>query len=312
LHSEGKGKMVNPAKLDAARRDSVCAQCHLSGEARVERAGRKFADYRPGDLLSDYVAYFVATGQGDLQVNSHVEKLSKSGCKRAAGDRLWCGTCHDPHRVPAAAERAGWFRGRCLTCHKAADCERGFDCVSCHMPRSSAADAVHGVFTDHSIPRVAARTRLKAAPSWQLAGFSAVDRGARELGLAYADVGARSGDRRQQAEAIRLLTGLPEDVEVEVRLGDLLERTGSPERAMALYRSALRKDPNAVVALVNLGRLYGSQGHLDEAIALWREALKRNPCLFEAGANLQIALRAKGDVGGAEAVERAQSFCVFE
>jgi tetratricopeptide (TPR) repeat protein len=74
----------------------------------------------------------------------------------------------------------------------------------------------------------------------------------------------------------------------------------------------LRKDPNAVVALVNLGRLYGSQGHLDEAIALWREALKRNPCLFEAGANLQVALRAKNDVSGAEAVKRAQGFCIFE
>ena len=57
LHIEGKGKMVNPAKLEPARRDSVCSQCHLSGEARVERAGRKFADYRPGDVLSEFVAY---------------------------------------------------------------------------------------------------------------------------------------------------------------------------------------------------------------------------------------------------------------
>jgi tetratricopeptide (TPR) repeat protein len=125
-------------------------------------------------------------------------------------------------------------------------------------------------------------------------------------------VGVRTGDRRQQAEAIRLLTVSPDDVEGQVRLGDLLERAGSADRAIALYRSALRKDTNAVVALVNLGRLYGSQGHLDEAIALWREALKRNPCLFEAGANLQVALRAKNDVSGAEGVKRAQGFCVFE
>ena len=53
-------------------------------------------------------------------------------------------------------------------------------------------------------------------------------------------------------------------------------------------------------------------GYADEAIALWREALKRNPCLFEACANLQVALRAKNDVSGAEAVKRAQGFCVFE
>ena len=311
LHIEGKGKLVNPAKLEPARRDSVCSQCHLSGESRVERAGRKLADYRPGDLLSDFAAYFVAADSAGLQVNSHVEKLSKSACKRLSGDRMWCGTCHDPHRVPAAAERAAFFRARCLTCHETSDCERGFDCVSCHMPKSPAADAGHGVFTDHSIPRVPAQPQTKTAPSWQLRGFSTADAGDRELGIAYAEVGVRTGNRQQQAEAIRLLTAAPQDAEVEVRLGDLEERAGAPDRALALYRSALRKDPNAVVALVNLGRLYGSQGFLDQAITLWREALKRNPCLTEAAANLQIALRAKNDAAGAEDVRRSQSFCVF-
>jgi len=311
LHIEGKGKMVNPAKLEPARRDSVCSQCHLSGEAGVERAGRKLAGYRPGDLLSDFAAYFVAVDSGGLQVNSHVEKLSKSACKRLSGDRLWCGTCHDPHRVPPAAERAAWFRTRCLTCHQPADCKRGEDCVACHMPKSTAADAVHGVFTDPSIPRVPARTQTKTSPSWQLRGFSPADAGDRELGLAYAEVGVRTGNRQQQAEAIRLLTAAPQDAVVAVRLGDLQERAGSPDQAVQLYRSALRQDPNSVVALVNLGRLYGSKGFLDEAITLWREALKRNPCLAEAGINLQIALRAKNDAAGAEGVRRAQSFCVF-
>ena len=122
----------------------------------------------------------------------------------------------------------------------------------------------------------------------------------------------RTGDRRQQAEAIRLLTAASQDAEVQVRLGDLQERAGNPVRAVELYRAALRQDPNAVVALVNLGRLYGSSGHLDEAIALWREALKHNPCLAEAGANLQIALRAKNDAAGVEAVRRGQESCVFE
>jgi tetratricopeptide (TPR) repeat protein len=180
------------------------------------------------------------------------------------------------------------------------------------MPRSAAADAGHGVFTDHSIPRVAAQRQTKAAPSWQLRGFSAADVGNRELGIAYAEAGVRTGNRQQQAEAIRLLTTAPQDAEVEARLGDLQERAGASERAVALYRSALRKDPNSVVALVNLGRLYGSQGFLDEAITLWREALKRNPCLTEAAVNLQIALRAKNDAAGVKAVRRSQSFCVFE
>jgi hypothetical protein len=273
-------------------------------------------DYRPGDALSDFVAIFVPANPEGFQVNSHFEKLAESTCKRAAGDRLWCGSCHDPHTVPAASERAAWFRGKCLTCHAATECVRGFDCASCHMPKNPAADAGHGVFTDHSIPRVPGRVRNQSARSWNLRGFSAADRGDRELGLAYAEVGVRTADRRQQAEAIRLLTatlaGSEGDAEVRVRLADLEERAGNSDRALALYQAALRQDANAVVAMVNLGRLYGSRGQLDEAIKLWREALKRNPCLAEAGTNLQIALRARRDIKGAEAVLRSQGFCSFE
>jgi len=311
LHIQGKGKMVNPAKLDAGPRDAVCTQCHLSGESRVARSGKRMGDYRPGDRLSEFVAYFVKAGEGDFQVNSHVEKLSRSGCKRAAGERLWCGSCHDPHQVPAASARAAWFRSRCLTCHETEQCDRGFDCTSCHMPKNAAADAGHGVFTDHSIPRNRSQTAQGTA-SWRLKGFSAEDGGDRELGLAYAEVGARTGDRRQQMEAIRLLSGPAQDAEVLVRLADLLERTGTGERPPDLYRRALKQDPNQVVALVNLGRWYGTNGLLDQAITLWRDALRRNPCLAEAGQNLQVALRAKNDAAGAESVRRGQSFCVLE
>jgi tetratricopeptide (TPR) repeat protein len=184
------------------------------------------------------------------------------------------------------------------------------------MPKNPAADAGHGVFTDHSIPRVPGRVRNLSAASWNLRGFSAADKGDRELGLAYAEVGVRTANQRQQAEAVRLLTAALRDSkgdsEVQVRLADLEERAGNSSGALALYRAALRQDANSVVAMVNLGRLYGSRGLLDEAIQLWREALKRNPCLAEAGANLQIALRAKGDIAEAEAVRRNRSFCSFE
>jgi hypothetical protein len=309
FHVEGKGAMVNPAKLDGARRDSVCAQCHLSGEARIPRAGRQLADYRAGDLISEFVAYFVPDEPAALQVNSHVEKLAQSTCKRSAGDRLWCGSCHDPHRLPAASDRAGFFRSRCLTCHEVASCMRGPDCISCHMPKTPASDARHGVFTDHSIPRVSVQP--VASSSWRLRGFSKSDSGDRELGLAYAEVAARTGDRRQQSEAIRLLTHASQDADVKARLGFLLEGAGAPDRAESLYQSALVQDPNQIAAMVNLGRLLGSEGFLDRAIALWREALRRNPCLEEAGYNLQVALRAKGDPAAAEAVRRSQSTCVF-
>ena len=311
LHVEGKGKLVNPARLAPPLRDSVCSQCHLTGQSRVVKAGRRLEDYRPGGALSEFVAVIVPAGNDGFQATSHVEKLAESACKRGAGDRLWCGTCHDPHGVPAPLERVAWFRAKCLTCHETTQCSRGPDCASCHMPKTRALDAGHGVFTDHSIPRLPSSKRGQGVKSWNLRGFSPADAGARELGLAYAEIGARTGDQRQQAEALRLLTAAPQDAEVQVRLADLQERANNPDRALMLYRSALRLDPNSVLAMVNLGRLYGSAGLLEEAIALWKEALKRDPCLVEAAGNLQIALRAKNDTAAVKAVQQSQRFCSF-
>jgi len=80
--------IVNPAKLAPDRRDSVCAQCHLSGEARVQRAGTDWRTYRPGDRLSDSALTFVRAGAAPgMTVTSHVEKLAQSACKRASGDK---------------------------------------------------------------------------------------------------------------------------------------------------------------------------------------------------------------------------------
>lgn len=307
LHVEGKGSMVSPAKLEPAERDSVCAQCHLSGEARIARADRSLDDFRPGDLLTDFAAYFVPDEPAPLNVNSHVEKLALSGCKRAAGDKLWCGSCHDPHEVPAPSERAAYFRTRCLSCHQTSQCNRGFDCTSCHMPQAPAADA-HGVFTDHSIPRVPRKP--SPVSSWRLRGFFSAKTENRETGLAYAEVAARTHDPRQQAEAIRLLSAALPDPDAQTQLAFLLEAT-DPKRAIALYEASLRQKPDQVLAMVNLGRLLGSQGELDRAIALWRDALRRNPCLEQAGSNLQIALKAKGDLAAAKSVGESQQSCLF-
>jgi tetratricopeptide (TPR) repeat protein len=180
------------------------------------------------------------------------------------------------------------------------------------MPKGRAVDGGHGVFTDHSIPRRTRAALTQAADSWRLRGFSSADTGDRELGLAYAEIYLTTGDERQRGEAIRLLAAAPSDAEVELRLANLYDRTGNSERALPLYQSALRKNPNALPALVNLGRLYGAGGQLKAAIELWRTALQDNPCLPEAGINLQIALRATGDIEAAQTVKQRQSWCQFE
>jgi len=311
-HTQGRGRMVNPAKLDAARRDSVCAQCHMSGEARETRAARRFEDYRPGALLADYAAYFVYEGAPLLKATSYVEKLAASRCKVASGNRMWCGTCHDPHRVPAAADRVSWYRAACLGCHQPAECKRGNDCVSCHMPKGQVAAVGHGVLTDHSIPRIPSQAVAQSRSLWKLQPFSPADAGQRELGLAYAETAARTGDARQVQEALRLLPDAGQDEQVELRLADLYQRTGNPERAAVLYRSALRKDPGAQAALVNLGNLYAAAGHLDDAVLLWREAVRREPCQAEAARNLRTAYQTRQQTKELTALLESQAGCVVE
>src|ERR1035438_6216213 len=149
---EGGTAILNPAKLDAERRDSICSQYHLTGEVRVMRAGRDWQSFQAGGRLYDSLTVFVRSGTSPgMKVTSHVEKLAQSACKRASGDRLWCGTCHDPHVVPKPAQRAAWFRQKCLSCHepvacretKAARGRRQDDCTVCHMPKNPVVDAQH-------------------------------------------------------------------------------------------------------------------------------------------------------------------------
>jgi tetratricopeptide (TPR) repeat protein len=311
LHVDAHGPMVNPAKLDAARRDSICMQCHLSGEARVSLAGRQMSDYRAGALLAEYVSYFVSESPSALKATSHVEKLQASRCKQASGDRLWCGTCHDPHRIPTAAARPSWYRNKCLTCHAAADCSRGDDCISCHMPKGRVVDGGHGVLTDHGIPRSAAAPRTGASGAWRLQAFRGFSADARSIGLAYAEVSRKTGDRRQAAEAERLLASAAPDPDVLAQLAYLRARGGQTERAAELYREALRLDPNSVIAMVNLGAILGTAGKLADAAALWREALRRNPCQTEASANLLRLYEARGEHASAEALRKSREFCSF-
>ena len=43
-----------------------------------------------------------------FKVISHVEQLALSMCSRKSNGRLWCGTCHNPHRDPV--QPAAFYR----------------------------------------------------------------------------------------------------------------------------------------------------------------------------------------------------------
>ena len=265
----GAAAMANPAKLAPDARDSICAQCHLTGEARIELAGRRFAEFRAGGNLGDYVTYFVwAPKDPAMKVSSHVEKLAMSACKRAAGDALWCGTCHDPHTSANRTQEA------CVRCHPGAH-HRAESCAPCHMPKSKTVDVAHGVMTDHRIQRSPRQKPAAASQARELQAFLGKSDD-RQLGLAYAEV----DDSRAREY---LLRAKPADAAVLARLA-ILEK--NPILAKEKYEQALREEPANPVALVNLGAAYAQAGRIEDAARMWNHALEVNPAIEGAALNL--------------------------
>jgi len=300
---EAARTIVNPAKLPAAQRDSICAQCHLTGAARVARAanlGR--TAYSPGDDLSRTVAVFVWAGARDagVTVTSHFEKLAWSRCKQTAGDRLWCGTCHSPHGTSVNV------RERCATCHATKPCKldkasrlaRNDECQSCHMPKSEVQDAEHAVYTDHSIPRRPQISVAASSPAKELVPFWAqAPADTRDLALAYAVTALTEPTVRRQAfDLLRSAEAkFPTDLPIAAQLAQFYDRMRQPASALPLFERVVAGNPGNTAALINLGTLYAQADRLPEAVALWQRALAQNPALTQARINVAVAQIRLGD-----------------
>jgi cytochrome c-type biogenesis protein CcmH/NrfG len=298
--------IVNPASLAPERRDSVCAQCHLSGEIRVDRAGKSMSDFMVGENLADYTVAFVRASSSAMKVTSHVENLAQSACSRASGGRLWCGTCHDPHFVPSATEKAAWFRSKCEGCHAAAVCRRGPNCIACHMPGAAVSDADHVVYTDHSIPRRAVPRNRKPPAEALLTAFGGAAPSTRDLGLAYAIVALREQNKTYSDRAFELLREAerndPNDPQTLSYLADLYKSRKDDGTAEALYERLYKADPTQSSAPMNLGAYQMEQGHYAEAIRLFEAALRISPALVLVRLDLAVALIHEGRRDEARAV----------
>src|SRR5215472_393527 len=161
----GTGGIINPAKLSPGQRDQVCMQCHLEGDAAIERPGKHLYEYRPGDNLFDFVRYYELSAgpKPGLRAASQFEQFAISQCKKKSGSAMSCMSCHDPHRTISAEERVAYYRSKCLARHGNAFGERHHalqpDCTQCHMPANPSSDIVHTAVMDHSIPRRPASPR---------------------------------------------------------------------------------------------------------------------------------------------------------
>jgi predicted CXXCH cytochrome family protein len=298
--SRGRAAIINPLKLDAERRDSICIRCHLEGDTSVDRKGRSSADYKPGERIEDYLTYFVYAGPSETSRGvSETEELAASKCKRMSGDGMSCMSCHDPHNPPAPQARAAFYRAKCLACHTApkyasAHYSANQDCTSCHMPNGKAENIPHVAWTDHRIRQHPDQPELSTptldAP--ELVPFLKGDLSQRDLALAYSKV-VVDGKPAEASRAWNMLLEAaksnPDDPAVLDALGYLSQAGNDSTQAINYYRASLQLDPSNLSATNNLATLLARSGDLVNAAAMWQKAFDLNQDIESLGLNLSLA-----------------------
>ena len=299
--------IVNPARLDSARQVSICAQCHLHGEARVIRAGQRGCDFQPGQLLEQNRIVFVAGNGGPedsrRQALSQVEQMLDSACYRGSAGRLGCTSCHDPHGIPAPESRVEFYRAKCLACHETRGCSLAVEerltqnaadsCTACHMPASlQLSNILHVSFADHRVPRHACEAPghdpLESRSAGELLVFDHAEQRLPQLEIdrAYAFVmvgGAEHSpptlESARQAEQLLLpvIKAQPGDIDAWENLGAACFLQNRPAEAERHWLAALRLDPRRESALRNLGTLHYEQRQMKSARDYLQRYLAVNP-----------------------------------
>jgi Flp pilus assembly protein TadD len=302
MNADGQGPtIVNPANLPPALRDDVCAQCHLAGQSRVVRVGRKNEDYRPGLPFERFWTVFVPPAdRAENRFVGQVEQTRDSLCFRASQGRLGCISCHDPHHFPAPEEKVGYYRDRCLACHAERGCalpasqrlerSRNDDCAECHMPKATSRDIAHAATTNHRIPRYESASDRFPVRSEQ----AGPDR--RELEVFHADrldAVARAEVERDGGVALcrdgpagarvalplleAALAARADDVTARECKGLALAGLHRYAEALTAFDQALAIEPNRESALVESARSALNLKRRQDAAARFQRAIAINP-----------------------------------
>jgi predicted CXXCH cytochrome family protein len=315
LPAESDLTIVNPANLAPTLRESVCQQCHLQGSFRFLREGRAPLDFRPGLPLHRFWAIFLIkkSERGKFESVGHVEQMESSRCFRDSKGKLGCISCHDPHQLPEPAQKAAYYRERCLACHEQKGCAlpfaqrqargQGEDCVGCHMPRPSITNIPHTSATDHRITRGGAgraRQDPPDAPSlpgdipvrdyhWGLMTEEERRDDARDVGVALA-LGARimNGPQAARMGAAQSLPFLeaavrdrPHDLRAGESLGAVLAILERPQEALHAFEGVLRIEPGREQALRSSARVLDLLERPNLARAALQKTIAVNPWCSE-------------------------------
>jgi hypothetical protein len=281
----GPDPIVNPVHLSPEAREDVCNQCHLTGE-RLLRYGRTEYDFRPGQRLEETWTVFPknddpARGDG-MRAVGQVDQMRESACFKGSAGRMGCLSCHDPHSIPAAADRGEHYNSRCAACHSGRGCsfpevERLAEpavgsCIACHMRPIAASNVPHTSQTDHRI------SRRPGTDAKRVAGPELFDNA--ELRLPQVDLDRARGllaMRKPRLGDVRLAARLeamllpalklhPDDIDVLRDLGTLSMLQNRPAEVRERWRLALRIRPEDESILLLLARFESERGNTADAI----------------------------------------------
>jgi tetratricopeptide (TPR) repeat protein len=298
----------------------------------VRKYDRGWFSYKAGEALPDFLLAFdegAATRNPDrFEIVSSAYRLQKSECFLKSGGALKCTTCHDPHAMGGGNLAGGNLGGKppaetynavCLSCHATAD---GFSarvasgqhtgegaCVACHMPKRRTEDVVHVVMTDHYIQRrPPARDLLAglnekhepnaaAAPGHDVIPYYPAQPARTPDNEVYLAV-ARVRDRVNLAKGVpelerAIAAARPTRPEPYFELGGALRAQGKLAQAEAIYREALRRDPQYVPALLDLGQTLREEDKRERALEILSRATRlatRDARTWSALANVQLEL----------------------
>jgi predicted CXXCH cytochrome family protein len=295
--------IVNPSKLGVRARNSICEQCHLEGETRLLNPGKTWEDFHPGDELErTAVTYLLTVNHQEVRAVAQAEQLALSQCVRSSGGKLWCGTCHNPHR--AATDRQSQIRDVCRSCHstlsKAAHAAVT-ECVSCHMPRLSPEDIPHTASTDHRILRRPAPLETGESAGAEITAWQEPppEYRARDLAVAAVVIGGTHGLSSLRDTGVRLLEALPQsekesDPAVVASLVSVRLNRQEPDRAQVLARRETQLQPDSSFASLNLAIALQNAGDRAAAERQYLHTIELDPSLDGAWINLAYLYEKQG------------------
>ncbi|MFN0008653.1 MAG: tetratricopeptide repeat protein [Planctomycetota bacterium] len=331
-HTQGNEKdpILAASRLGAIESLSLCARCHLQGDASfLLEPGARGIVPPEGDML-DRRAVFLAAGRSEeIRFVSQVERLlfspCYSGAEKSGHGPMTCVTCHDPHKSSFDPAERRVVRDACQQCHASEQesctkpmAERGGnDCVDCHMRRTGVFDVAHVEIHDHFIrrnpgaPSPRKPLRVHESKDGSFAVFAWPGREPPpytqdpglwmmvEIASGHSDLALPFAEREPGPASARLPT-------YHHLRGLLFESLDRNEDARAAYARGLELDPTSAECAVNLGLVLGKLGRQREGIAVLDQAIEAHPAAWTALRNRGVMRFQLGDAEGCAAdLERA-------